>query len=280
MNRIPRKFHFIFGLKPQHEPFHLAHYLCLESCRRINQPVEIYFHYHYEPFGEYWERIRPHLLLNRVDLESFIIESQRYQNTSEGRFIKQAGLDYAHQSDFIRLKVLLDHGGVYADIDTLFVNPLPEFLFEQPFVLGEEAPVKLHQEEKPHYSLCNAFIMSEPGTIFGRFWRDLMYKVFDGTWSRHSCQTAAMLQEQMPNTIFVAPQHYFYKHMFTPEGIATLLEGLDADFNEVYSMHLWAHLWWDQRRTDFSKFHSELLTEEYIRNTDTTYNVVARRYLD
>ena len=122
-------------------------------------------------------------------------------------------------------------------------------------------------------------IMSEPGAVFGRFWLDLMYRVFDGTWSRHSCLTPAMLQQQMPNTIFVAPRHYFYKHLWTQEGIATLLEGLDSDFNEVYSMHLWAHLWWDEKRTDFSSFHGGLLTERYIREVDTTYNVIARRYL-
>lgn len=280
MSPIPRKFHFVFGLKPQEEPFHLAHYLCLESCRRINRRAEIYFHYHFEPFGDYWDRIKPHLRLNQIELETFITESNKYRNTSEGHYIKAMGLDYAHQSDFIRLKVLLEQGGVYADIDTLFVNPLPEFLFEQSFVLGEEAPVKPHQESRQQRSLCNAFIMSEPGAIFGRFWLDLMYRVFDGTWSRHSCQTPAELQQQIPSAIFIAPQHYFYKHMFTPEGISTLFEGLDPDFDEVYSMHMWAHLWWDENRTDFSHFFGGLLTEEYVRGVDTTYNIVARRYLD
>jgi hypothetical protein len=40
---IPNQFHFIFGLRKQREPFHLAHYLCLESCRRVNQPESIRF---------------------------------------------------------------------------------------------------------------------------------------------------------------------------------------------------------------------------------------------
>ncbi|MGR8978776.1 MAG: glycosyltransferase [Gammaproteobacteria bacterium] len=280
MNQIPNKFHFVFGLKPQHEPFHLVYFLCLESCRQINQPAEIYFHYHYEPFGEYWERLRPHLSLNRVDLETFVTDSKRYLNTAEGHLIKQMGLDYAHQSDFIRLKILLDYGGIYADIDTLFVNPLPEFLFEKPFVLGEEPPVETQPGKGPERSLCNAFIMSEPGAVFARFWLNLMYQMFDGTWNRHSCQTPAMLQQQMPNTIFVAPQRYFYKHIWTRKGIADLLENLDPDFSDVYSMHLWAHLWWDEKRSDFSQFHNGLLTERYIREVDTTYNIIARRYLE
>ena len=35
---IPRVAHFIWGLREQDEPFHLIHYLCLESCRRVLQP--------------------------------------------------------------------------------------------------------------------------------------------------------------------------------------------------------------------------------------------------
>ena len=46
---MPRIFHFVFGLREQNEPFHLAHYLCLESCRHVNQPQAIWFHYANEP---------------------------------------------------------------------------------------------------------------------------------------------------------------------------------------------------------------------------------------
>ena len=58
-----------------------------------------------------------------------------------------------------------------------------------------------------------------------------------------------------------------------------LLQGCDPDFHGVYSMHLWAHLWWSEKNTDFSLFHAGMLTEKYVRTVDTTYNVVARRFL-
>lgn len=280
MARIPNKFHFVFGLKPQQEPFHLAYYLCLESCRLINRPAEIYFHYHYEPYGEYWERIRPHLSLKRVELETFITESDCYMNSAEGRSIKRMGLDYAHQSDFVRLKALKEHGGIYADIDTLFVNPLPEDLFEKSFVLGEEPAVETQPGNSTPPLLCNAFIMSEPGAVFCRFWLNIMYQTFDGTWNRHSCQTPVLLQQQMPDTVYIAPQRYFYKHMWTREGIADLFQNLDPDFSDVYSMHLWAHLWWDEKQAYFPHFHQGMLTERHIREVDTTYTIIARKYLD
>jgi hypothetical protein len=48
----------------------------------------------------------------------------------------------------------------------------------------------------------------------------------------------------------------------------------------VYSLHLWAHLWWDAWRTDFSTLHAAQITAQHIRNVDTTYNLLARQFLD
>jgi hypothetical protein len=48
----------------------------------------------------------------------------------------------------------------------------------------------------------------------------------------------------------------------------------------VYSLHLWAHLWWDAWRTDFTTLHADALDEDYLRTMNTTYAVLARRFLD
>src|SRR6266496_6069701 len=116
--RIPNVFHFVFGLKPQTEPFHLAFYLCIESCWQVNQPDEIFFYYHYEPYGRYWELARRRLSLVPVPLDS-IVEGFRYRDGGVHPY------RYAHRSDFVRLERLLERGGIYADIDTLFVSPFP-----------------------------------------------------------------------------------------------------------------------------------------------------------
>ena len=106
-----------------------------------------------------------------------------------------------------------------------------------------------------------------------------MDKAFDGAWSSHSTLLPQQLSEQYPNLIHIEPSRTFYKHMWTREGIHTLLKGYDPDYSGMVSMHLWSHLWWSKRRRDFSAFHAGLLDEEYIRNVDTTYNMVARKYL-
>lgn len=280
MGDVPNRFHFVFGLKPQTEPFHIAYYLCLESCRRVNRPQVMHFYYYYEPFGPWWDKIRTHLQLHRVEPLGFITNNQAYWQHKEGTYIKLAGLDYAHQSDFIRLEVLCDHGGIYADIDTLFVNPLPESLFAHQFVIGSEGMRQVSAATPPYVSLCNAFMMAQPDARFARQWLTDMYQLFDGTWDRHSCYAASMLGQRMPDAVHVAPQRYFYRYNCTTEDLKLLLEDLDDDLQDVYSIHLWGHLWWDPGRKDFSGLHSGTLTEEYIHTVDTTYNVIARTFLD
>jgi hypothetical protein len=272
VSRIPNVFHFVFGLKQQTEPFHLAFYLCLESCRQVNEPDEIFLYYHYEPYGRYWELIRPHLTLVRVPL-STPVDRFAYAKPAVAQF------RYAHQSDFIRLERLLERGGIYADIDTLFVSPFPAELMEKPFVLGREGDLPRPGSDALQLSLCNALIMAEPGAEFGRMWLDEMPNAFDGTWSNHSTILPARLSEQHPETIHVEPKRTFYKHGWTPPEIRTLLQQLDADFEGVVSMHLWSHLWWSKRRTDFSLFHGGKITERRVARGDTTYSAAARRFL-
>jgi hypothetical protein len=269
---IPRQFHFVFGLKKRPERFHLAYYLCLASCRAVNEPDRIFFHCHHEPYGRYWELIRDSVTLVPVAPDRFV-EDYRYPERSLDRY------RYAHHADVVRLDALIEHGGVYADIDTLFVHPWPDTLWRHPCVLGREDDVVCQRAGAIKASVCNAIIGSERGARFTRAWRDAIYGAFDGSWSNHSGFLAAELSRTQPETVHLEPSRTFYKHMFTPDGIHMLFEGLDADFSGVLSMHLWSHLWWHRRRRDFSAFHAGRLTEDYVRQADTTYSIAARPFL-
>src|ERR1700761_3354776 len=95
--RIPNVFHFVFGLRPPPEPFLLMHYLCLASATGVNKPAAVCFHCHYEPWGEYWDLIRPQLTVVPVKPDAFI-SSFRYSAPEFDR------LRYAHLSDVSRLE--------------------------------------------------------------------------------------------------------------------------------------------------------------------------------
>jgi hypothetical protein len=269
---IPNQFHFVFGLREQTEPFHLVYYLCLASCLQVNRPEAVFFYYHHEPYGRYWDLVKDRLRLVRVE-PAPVVARHRYRDRYVARF------RYAHHSDFIRLEQVVRHGGIYADIDTIFVRPFPPELHDHAFVLGCEDDVWDESLGARRPSLCNAVIMSRPGAEFGRRWLAAMEAAFDGSWSAHSTGLPFRLSQDHPRLIHVEPSRTFYKHMWTPAGLRMLLEDCDPDSDGVVSMHLWAHLWWDRRRRDFSRFHAGRLTEDYIRTVDTTYTLAARPYL-
>lgn len=273
---IPRIFHFVFGLRVQGEPFHLAHYLCLESCRRLNPGHAIWFHHDHEPWGPLWDRIKPHLVLRKVAREA--LPQAAYQQSGEGRMIAAAGWSYAHEADFIRLRVLAEHGGVYADIDTLFVAPMPDHLHDHDCVLGDEGALP-DERGILRPSLCNALIAARPGAPFVARWLHDSHAAFDGKWTSHSCQLATRLWEAHPELVHVVPRQYFYRHPWTPDGMRNLFERVDPDLRDVVSLHLCSHLWWDAARTDFTSFHAGLLTEDWVRAGSSTYALLAQPYL-
>jgi Glycosyltransferase sugar-binding region containing DXD motif len=278
VKRPRRDFHFVFGLKPQTEPLHLAFYLALESCRRVNDPDTIHFHYRNEPWGSYWDRIKRHLTMHRISDQS-TLNTAHYDTHSEGQFILREGLSYAHEADVVRLKVLRDAGGCYADMDTLFVRRYPDELFTHEFAIAEESALA-DARGVWQSSLCNAVMFAQSNSRFVNRWlADIPYS-FDGSWSAHSCTAAARLAREFPDELTRLPWAWFYRFGITRDALASLFETQGSPRHDVMSIHLWSHLWWSEQRRDFSNFHQGLLNEKYVRESASPYAHVARRYLD
>jgi len=262
--------HFIFGLKEQREPFHFLHYASVESCRRMLQPETIYFHYKELPWGPWWEKTAPHVTL---------VELDHVEDVPASRARIPAEYLYTHQADFARLDVLIEHGGVYADIDTIFLRPFPDELFEAPFVIGREHPVQDQRTLEWRPSLCNALLLAEPGSAFARAWRDEMPKALDGTWSNHSGFLPERLSGLMPGDVRVEPETSFFSFPATPAGLLRLLEREAPVPADALSVHLWEHLWWARERRDFSPAHAGWYTPQLLSGTRTTLAELARPYL-
>ena len=273
MKRIPRIFHFVFGLRPQTEPFHLMHYLCIASCLGINKPDAVMFHYQHMPWGPWWALIAPFLQLRKIEPDDFI-SSFSYSDPKIGQY------RYAHLSDIARLELLIKFGGIYADIDTLFINALPERLFEHEFVMGrEKIDWKAAAAKAAGGSLCNAFMMGTPDSDFAKLLLARTYESFDGTWSAHSTFLPYQLSREHPDWIHVEPEPSFFYYDWTKEGIRGIFEQPLTNLDEAYSIHLWSHMWWERQRTDTSYFHADRLTPEYVRFSRSTYAKLARPFL-
>ena len=108
---IPNILHFVFGMAPDFggKPFSLVHYLSVKSAVELNKPSTAYFHFQYEPAGEWWEKAKPFLTLNKIVAPDTFMGSSLYH--------------VAHKADVVRLQVLKESGGIYLDLDTISVNP-------------------------------------------------------------------------------------------------------------------------------------------------------------
>jgi hypothetical protein len=269
----PRVFHFIFGLKEQQEAFHLAHFLCLQSCLLVNSPAVVKVHYRHEPWGPLWNRIKTQITLCYLE-EPLPLSGYAY---SEGN--SSAEYRYAHSSDFLRVDILRREGGVYADMDTLFVRPYPQEMYEWPFVMGHETVDPFVKHAHIGGSLCNALFLSQAGSEFARLWQEKMESAFDGTWSRHSTFLPFEISQAHPDLVHLEPTTSFFHLDWTRDGLRDLFERDVVLPPTVYSLHLWAHLWWKKDRTDVSRFHAGRLTAQYVAHADTTYARYARPFL-
>ena len=273
MCRVPNQFHFVFGLKEQLEPFHLMYYLCLKSCIDTQKPDSVYLYYKYKPYGPYWELIKDQLTLEKVEPVDFMKAVPEKDLTSKI-------YSYAHLADFIRVQKILEKGGVYADIDTLFVRKYPAHLFEKDFVLGREPAIHSASTGKMEKSLCNAVILSKKGARFGERWLHKMAESYDGSWSYHSTILPQKLSEKFSDEIYIAPQQYFYKITYSSNDLKDLFEENKPETSTaVYSIHLWNHLWFSRWNKSRTEFHGGKLNFNYVRTNETTFAQLAKPFL-
>ncbi|MFN8027992.1 MAG: glycosyltransferase [Acidimicrobiia bacterium] len=267
--RIPRIAHFVFGMRPQDEPFHLVHYLAIASCLEVVRPDEVFVHCAELPYGAYWDLIRPHVTLHRVGRVA-MIDAHEYETPI-------APFSYAHHADFVRLDALATWGGLYADIDTLFVTPLPDDLWDEPAVIGREADVAdertgvVRRRRRARWSCRNRVDGSSRSGAGAAPARSTAR-------GRHGCFLGYDLATELTDDVRLEPVERFHRFAPTPDGIADMLEH-DVTLDGVCSMHLMAHLWWSETRRDFTAVHARTIDEQWIAAAPVTYAKAARRFL-
>jgi hypothetical protein len=276
---IPNIFHFVFGMAADFggRPFSLSHYLAIKSAAEVNQPDAIFFHYEFEPTGEWWEKIKPVLTLKKIKApESFMGQSLYH---------------VAHKADVVRLQALKETGGIYLDLDTICVRPLKELLGHS-FIIGQELKAeyipknwrqkikfairkKLNAEGVDTVNgLCNAALLSEKDSAFVNLWLNT-YSSFrskgrDKYWNEHSVIVPIQLAKENPGAITLLGPYAFHYPLYNKPGLQSMFEKV-TPFPGAYLHHLWESFSWNDYLSG--------LTEKNIKETDTTYNRIARRFI-
>ena len=260
---IPNIFHFVFLTDDEHpREFGLHHFMSIISCLTVNKPEKVYIYVNKEPKGYYWYE------LTETIEEMSIIEVVTVVPPTE---IFGIPIIYpAHQSDVLRLQALIEHGGVYADIDTIFLRSYEPLRENHKFVLGA-------QGVGGREGICPAVIMSEKDSDFAKLWLDGFRHTFMGGapgtmgWCPHSVTLPAVLAQNYPNLVHVEPETSFFTPSYHQHELKMLYEELH-EFPLAYSYHLW--------ETQSEKWLSRYSRiPDLFATSDTTYNVAAQEIL-
>ena len=262
-NKIPNIIHFIYGLKPQNEEFELYKYLSIKSAYDVNKPDKIYFYYKYEPYGYWWDKIKPLLILELVDPPTKIFNN--------------IVTHYAHQTDIIRLEKLILYGGIYLDIDTICLKPMTDLLNNE-LVMGQQT----NSDNSEIYGLCNAVLLSAPNSSFLKKWynsyKDFRSKGRDEYWDEHSVKKPLELSVQFMNDIKILDYNKFFYPLWYD--INQILFNKDIDYvdninyKNIISTNYCIHLW-----DTYTHKYLKTLTENMIFEENTLYNIFSRKFL-
>lgn len=274
---IPNLVHFCYGLAEDFggKPFSLVHYLAVRSAVEVNRPRRALFHYGHEPDGPWWERARE------------LVEPVRVEPPAEIHGVPVR--HHAHRTDWVRLRVLAEHGGIYLDLDVLCLRPFTPLL-EHPVVLGQEGGRQGGRVGSGNgaagpaegWGLCNAVVLAEPGAFFLErwlegfdpelsLWHGFRSRGADEHWGEMAVRYPAMLAERYPDRVHVVGPRAFFWPTWTPSDLRLLFEGTGEGFEEAYCLHLWEQRSWDRYLRD--------LDAEAVRTRDTNFHRLARRFL-
>lgn len=242
-------------------PFDLINYLAIRSAAQVNQPEKFLIYLDTEPEGPWWQKAKEYLTVVKITPPAKIF----------GRGLPTP----AHQADIVRLEKLLEHGGVYLDLDILCHKPFAP-LFKYPFVLGKE---EIYGKV---VGLCNAVILSEPNALFAQrwlegfdpeksYWKGYRSNGNDKYFTELGVKYPHFLSTIFPEELQVEERTSFYYPSHLPEEMAEFFETDSSNFEQGYCHHLWARSYYEKYLLN--------QTAENIKSQKTAFARLAARFL-
>lgn len=248
---IPKIIYFTFGFSHDFggKPFNISHYLAVKSAKLVNQ-CDVVLYYHYAPINNPWWEASKQFCVHKQCIAPTEVFGHPLPNVS-------------YRSDAFRLNLLNERGGIYFDIDTISIDPI-DFLLSSSFVIGEE------WANGRQIGLCNAVMLAEKDSQFGRLWMDEYKNSYNGDWGVMSVVRPWELSKTKCDDIRILPPISFFKYSWSEEDLKKVHEQV-SDMSGAYLLHLW-------EQASYEKYFKNL-TETDIRTKDTTYTLLARRFL-
>ena len=170
--------------------------MAIRSALQVNKGFVAKLYYNCAPNSRYWDLVKPDIELVHVDAPDEVF----------GNPVKL----FAHKTDVLKLQLLLEHGGIYLDLDTICQRPFDPLL-DGRVVLGYEEAIA--NGSRTTVGLCNATIISPPRSEFLHLWYEA-YRNFVGgpsgdAWNKFSVQIPMQLARDNPHLLRMEPAASF-----------------------------------------------------------------------
>lgn len=238
---IPKIVHFIFiGTKSKEKQFNLIYALSILSAYCVINPEKIFFWYEFEPYGYWWDKVKPLLELKKVNVP------QKIGN--------KPILKIQHKADIIKLEKLLEYGGIYLDMDTICVKNIDELLNNN-FVICKEK----------ESGLCNCIMLANKDSSFLKEWYSNYGNVFEPYgWSEASVNYPLKLSLTNKD-VTILPEENFLLPSW--DEVYKIFEGDFPLNNNLLILHLW--------ETNSSKYYNFKKIEDIL-NSDFLYAKIVK----
>jgi hypothetical protein len=176
--------HFIWLTNPTSRPFSFINMLAVKAAKK-----------HYN--GEIWMWCNDEPKNNPNWLEiKHLVQMKKPVVPEEIDGLHIGPIQY--KADVLRLQILIEHGGIYLDTDSLLLKPLDPLL-GKPFVIARES----------HDSLAMSPLICEPNAEFARVWlQRIPERINTGIWADHAVRLPVEIAKYHPCEI--RPQEEFF----------------------------------------------------------------------
>jgi hypothetical protein len=201
---IPNVVHFVFILPKSEDDFafKFRHFLCVYSAWYYWRPDAIYLHTNAVP--ESIARAKDGasgkwtgLVFNMPDLKINTVSAPTHAKNGK----ELANME--HRSDFVRVKIIKDFGGIYIDFDVQALRDIKVLLNSGFNAVGG----------RQHGGAVNSgTFMSKQGGRMITMWEERMHKVYDGGWVTHSNDVITHVGERLgrePGEMLIMEQEAF-----------------------------------------------------------------------
>ena len=219
---VPNIVHYIWYThkKNNHTEFKFVYLLSMMSAQKILRPDIIYFHTDHAPTGKYWAMASA--------LPSVKVVYRQPPRTLFGEKTKLP-VYQSSDSNVDRVKILLEYGGIYLDLDVVVVQPF-DALRRFPCTVGYELD---------NGRVCGGIILASQTSTFLYIWANSYlddYRVY--TWAYNSGVVPSKLATRYPHLVHIEP-HRLHRPNWGRAELETIYGPGWFDWRQNYAVHLW-----------------------------------------